>query len=276
MCFVAGTQVSLASGETKNIEDVEVGELVKAYNEITKQIVNRPVEEVLHHESKVSDLYTFHFDGKSVTSNDEHRFFLPNEDSYASASEIYFRWKLGYKAAFLNESNVKVPVEQIDVRTENVPLFNLHVRGQYDRDASVPEVFRTANHNYFAGGVLAHNVKNCGGFSACTTCKDAAFSCGSSNQICDLNRDVMLCDFKNLTAKNTFCSCVDAAVGAVEDCACSPPGPTCLGVPMPAASGGPLGCAGGPWNYACEPAQWECEATGWTWKLGVCSMVPCI
>ena len=42
-CFIAGTKIWMEDGTEKNIEDVQVGEVVQSYNVVTKQIENRPV-----------------------------------------------------------------------------------------------------------------------------------------------------------------------------------------------------------------------------------------
>lgn len=212
-CFVAGTQVTLKSGKTKAIEDIVVGEEVQTYDEVAHEVTHSPVEEVLAHEEKLSELYTFHYDGKQLTSNDQHRLFLPREGSYFSAAEIYHKWRRGEKITFLNARNSEVAVTKIEVRHEAIRLYNLHVKGRYDSGPKTTdyEFLHFANHNYFANGVLAHNVKWCGGMSGGTAVHDAAMACESvgpsGNDICNLGWNVMKCSFQTPADLNAFNAC---------------------------------------------------------------------
>src|SRR6185312_4655288 len=83
LCFVAGTPVLMADGSSKNIEDVQLGDLVKTFDESTGQMTVSPVIEVFHHPVRINTLYTLTLsNGKSVTSNDIHPYFLPDENTY--------------------------------------------------------------------------------------------------------------------------------------------------------------------------------------------------
>ncbi len=156
-CFVAGTQITLADGRTKSIEDVEIGEVIQTYDEISQTMQDRPVTETFHHASKESTLYTFEYDNTSFTSNDIHLIYLPKENNYLSAKDIYTRWKKGEVVYFLNRENILVKVNNIQEKRENLPLYNLHVNGVYDTG----EIYdsRKPNHNYFANGIVVHNYK---------------------------------------------------------------------------------------------------------------------
>ena len=46
-CFVAGTQILMADGSSKNIEDIQPGDLVRSYNIDTRQFENRAVTTVM-------------------------------------------------------------------------------------------------------------------------------------------------------------------------------------------------------------------------------------
>ena len=45
-CFPAGTQITMSDGSYKNIEDIQVNDLVKVFNEETKQVKIAPVKEI--------------------------------------------------------------------------------------------------------------------------------------------------------------------------------------------------------------------------------------
>jgi hypothetical protein len=142
----------MSNGKTKSIEDIQVGESIKSYDETTGEIVSRPVEKAIHHETKIQQLYTFSYNNESVTSNDIHPFYLPKEQRYQQASEIYDRWMNGEEIEFLDTNKQRVRVTKIVHTSQNVPVYNLHITGKYDANGNV-----TDNHNYFVNDVLVHN-----------------------------------------------------------------------------------------------------------------------
>ena len=48
-CFVEGTQVTLTDGSTKNIEDIQVNDLVLSYNKDISKLESKQVTKLLHH-----------------------------------------------------------------------------------------------------------------------------------------------------------------------------------------------------------------------------------
>ena len=43
-CFLPGTQINLANGSYKNIEDIQIGEIVKVFNEETQEYEYHSIE----------------------------------------------------------------------------------------------------------------------------------------------------------------------------------------------------------------------------------------
>src|SRR6185312_13559701 len=110
-CFVAGTQVTMADGSTKAIEDIKVGEKILTYDEVRNRQVISPVVDVFHHTEKDSDLYTMTLDnGTHITSNDVHPFFLADYHQYESAARIYDLWAQGSEIHLLSSKNHSVTV----------------------------------------------------------------------------------------------------------------------------------------------------------------------
>jgi intein/homing endonuclease len=156
-CFIGGTQVTLADGKTKNIEDVIVGEKIQTYDESKKAITVSPVEEVFHHEEKLDELYTFEFSNDSkVTSNDVHLFYSVKDQNYFSAKSLYTRWARGENILVLSDKKDVLEVKNIEQSHKKVKLYNLHVISPYNKDSPMNRV----GHNYFANGVLVHNAKD--------------------------------------------------------------------------------------------------------------------
>ena len=57
-CFLPGTKILMADGTTKNIEDIKVGDLVKAFDEKTGEIKTAKVTKVFHHsKEEMGDYY---------------------------------------------------------------------------------------------------------------------------------------------------------------------------------------------------------------------------
>lgn len=158
-CFVAGTQITLDTGKTKSIEDIAVGEIVRTYDEISKTFIDRPVTETFHHTERLQKLYTFEYGDQTLISNHIHRIYLPVNDIYISAEEIYKKWKNGEEIYFLNDqTHTPVKVHNIQVEDKVVPVYNLHVSGIHDRDDTLID-YTLPNHNYIANGVVVHNAK---------------------------------------------------------------------------------------------------------------------
>jgi len=69
-CFLAGTEVLMADGSYKNIERVKVGDLVRSYEEKTKEFVSCKVAKVFHHTpEEMTDYYLVINDALKVTPN---------------------------------------------------------------------------------------------------------------------------------------------------------------------------------------------------------------
>ena len=101
--------------------------------------------------------FCFEYTNTSVTSNDIHLIYLPKEDTYRSAKEIYNLWKSGEKITLLDANKKLVSLNHMTVKREKVPLYNLHVDGIYD-EGGIRD-YHKPNHNYFANGILVHNEK---------------------------------------------------------------------------------------------------------------------
>ena len=232
-CFVAGTPVSMADGSNKAIESVQVGEKILTYDELTDQQTISPVVQVYHHPEKVDDLYMMTLsDGTSVTSNGVHPYFLPDYHQYASAEQIYLQLNRGGELRLLTNKNKIVSITHIDKTTKSVKLYNLHVTSIYDHDG----VQAKYGHNYFAGGVLVHNLKCNNG------CNNEAYG----DQCCTTYGGTSVLTnntapfFNNLTANCTISPALAAAVNA-----CVAAGVAINPDDVCSSSPGSSGCSGG-------------------------------
>jgi hypothetical protein len=77
-CFVAGTKVLIVEGSTKNIEDIQVGDVVKSWNEITNKVedskvvkLNQPVHD---------DMLVIRFSNDVVNENTfDHPYYVKDK-----------------------------------------------------------------------------------------------------------------------------------------------------------------------------------------------------
>jgi hypothetical protein len=85
-CFVAGTDVLLADGSSKRIEDVETDDEVMAYNPETNQTEkSRVVRAYVHEDKPTYDVVVE--GGEKVTATDEHPFMVEGK-GYTPVDEL--------------------------------------------------------------------------------------------------------------------------------------------------------------------------------------------
>jgi hypothetical protein len=138
-CFVAGTAIVLASGSTKAIENIKVGDYVKSYNESTGKVENKRVLQTF--ENTVTELTKITTsDGQEIVATPGHKFFANNK--WVSAEDL----RAGDILVNVNGQKVIVEAIQHEILEKPVKVYNFEVEG---------------NHNYFVGdndGVLVHNA----------------------------------------------------------------------------------------------------------------------
>ncbi|CAM5388687.1 polymorphic toxin-type HINT domain-containing protein [Streptomyces griseorubiginosus] len=90
-CFLAGTDVLMADGSTKNIEDVKVGDEVKATDPRTGESGSRKVTHLIitEHDKHFSELSIATGDGiEKLTATFEHPFWSPSEGDWVDAGAL--------------------------------------------------------------------------------------------------------------------------------------------------------------------------------------------
>ena len=133
-CFVAGTEILLANGDVKNIEDIEVGEEVLTFNLDTNSTEAGQVGELKKHD--VKGVVQINLEGISITCTPEHPFYTNGE--WVNAGDL----KEG--DVCLNSVGEEVVVTKvISSPLAEVEVFNL---------LNVSD-----NHNFYANGILVHN-----------------------------------------------------------------------------------------------------------------------
>jgi len=133
-CFVAGTIISLANGDYKNIEDVQAGEEVMSYNESKGEHEPAIVGDIKARE--VDSIIRLVFaNGNIIKTTEEHPFYV--NGGWVKANEL----RITDVAKSLDGSEVAITgIEHI---TEPHTVYNL-------LDVS-------GNSNFYAGEILVHN-----------------------------------------------------------------------------------------------------------------------
>jgi RHS repeat-associated protein len=138
LCFAAGTLVAMADGSEKPIEEVEKGDIVKAYDLESDEVVEREVLETFEN-------YTYYWvdvvaDGDSVSATRGHQFWVESDKQWIEASHLEVGMSIRLKDGRV------VPVESVAIRELEEPeaTFNFIVEDE---------------HNYYVGedGILVHN-----------------------------------------------------------------------------------------------------------------------
>ena len=148
-CFVDGTEVTLANGDVKNIEDVEQRDEVLTLNEKSGQQESKTVYGVIS--AKHNDIieYTLE-DGTKVSSTYDHPYFVDglalkafNPDKTASLYGLEVE-KIEIGDVLIKVDGSKSAIKDIDA-------------GLLDADIQTTTLRIEDNHNFYANGILVHN-----------------------------------------------------------------------------------------------------------------------
>ena len=147
-CFVAGTEISLASGDVKNIEDIQVGDLVLTYNHETNEIEHKEVEQVIH--KNVDSTVKYVFDNGDVLECTLDHPLYSIAGQYVSykpeQSKLQYGLEVGQTEVgtkILLQDGSSLEIVSIEEKQGKVTVYNLH---------DVKD-----NHNFFANKMLVHN-----------------------------------------------------------------------------------------------------------------------
>ncbi|CAM3768453.1 MafB-like protein [Flavobacterium branchiophilum] len=136
-CFPAGTLIQTQHG-TKPIEDIQIGDLVWAYDEDTNTTALQPVVDIMENETDHTiSLYT---ETEVIETTATHPFYT--QDGWKDASEL----QAGDQIKTQNHENVEITATQFNYEPKKVYNFTV---GNF--------------HTYFVGlrAWLVHNAKKC-------------------------------------------------------------------------------------------------------------------
>jgi hypothetical protein len=158
-CFVAGTQINMADGTTKNIEDVEVGEYILGYSGPNKVLgLHRPLIKTELPNGSYVNL-------KLVSLNNEPYFFT--EDHFFASTDG--TWKsmnpelseLLHKEAIEHDDLIITQMEigdELIMINKNIIITSLKLKEE-DPNTQLYNFVLDNDHTYYANGYLVHNKK---------------------------------------------------------------------------------------------------------------------
>jgi YD repeat-containing protein len=154
-CFVAGTDITMADGTTKAIENVAVGEKVFTYN-IAKQLVETGVvQEVTVTEH--TELVTIAFDNHtSNTNTPDHPYFVKSK-GWCSYNPEKTKSNYGLNASKLEIGDLVLHLKANN-KLEAVIIKKITPISKKQKTYNLHKVSK--NHDYFANGILVHNKSN--------------------------------------------------------------------------------------------------------------------
>ena len=152
-CFDAGMRVLMADGTYKNIEDVEVGDMVMSLNEDTGEYVAQRVKATIINKNSTDLVYVNLSNGVQIGMRAYHP--LLTTEGWKSLRPEYAETKIDVGTVELLEvgdtivgfeENVTVVSVEQRPEVENYYTYNLSVEGY---------------HNYIVEGIVVHNATVC-------------------------------------------------------------------------------------------------------------------
>jgi hypothetical protein len=135
-CFLTGTQVTLQNGVTKNIEDIQVGDLVLSYNKNTFELESKKVTKLLHH---TKDEYL----GNNYWIINKNLKVTPNHPVYTNNGiKLLKSLKIG---DMLTDDKLQ------SVRIDSIDIVNQKVEQYYNFEVK-------DNNNYFVENYLVSSI----------------------------------------------------------------------------------------------------------------------
>ncbi len=152
ICLTAGTKILMADGDTKNIEDIEVGDEVLSYNVEKQKLEKTKVEGLASYISK--SVYNINDGLLEITDN--HPIFVFKEskqlgwsainpkEAFSAYNKKSMQLKIG-DILFSSEGKA-VEIKSIEKTSGEVKVYTFGVNSEA--------------HSYFANGLLVHNSNN--------------------------------------------------------------------------------------------------------------------
>ena len=150
-CFVAGTPVLLADMSIKNIENIQVNDLVMTYNEKIQRFESQPVLQVFTHINNINRTYKIYLSNNTVLQLTPEHPLLSNTGWKSISGGILFN----------------LPIAQLNVGDkllgydDNVIIIDIqYINDNINRTVYNLEIAHT--HTYIVNNIIVHNDKASG------------------------------------------------------------------------------------------------------------------
>jgi len=150
-CFVDGTEVTLASGDVKNIEDIKQGDEVLTLNETTGEQESKVVYGILT--PKHNDLVTYTLeDGTVITSTYDHPYYVDGlELKSFNPVKTNSLYNIGREVGKIEKGDVLI-------KADGSKSAIVHIDAELKENDVQTTIIRVVdNFNFYANGILVHN-----------------------------------------------------------------------------------------------------------------------
>ena len=150
ICFVAGTKILIADGSTKNIEDIEVGDIVLSWNEDTNQLQSSKVVKLI--QPVHDDMLVIRFSNDVVNENTFVHPYYVKDKGWCSYSPTLTKERYDIDSELLEVGDICYfnngeELEEVEISSikENWGEVQTYI---FELDN---------NYTFFANGILTHN-----------------------------------------------------------------------------------------------------------------------
>ena len=150
ICFVAGTKILIADGSTKNIEDIEVGDIVLSWNEDTNQLQSSKVVKLI--QPVHDDMLVIRFSNDVINENTFDHPYYVKDKGWCSYSPTLTKERYDINSELLEVGDICYfnngeELEEVEISSikENWGEVQTYI---FELDN---------NYTFFANGILTHN-----------------------------------------------------------------------------------------------------------------------
>jgi hypothetical protein len=149
-CFIAGTQILMRNDATKNIEDIDVGDIVKSWNEITNKVEDSKVVKLI--QPVHDDMLVIRFSNDVVNENTFDHPYYVKDNGWCSHSPDLTKKRYDIDSELLEVGDICYfnngeELEEVEI------TFIGENRGEVQT-----YIFELDNnYTFFANGILTHN-----------------------------------------------------------------------------------------------------------------------
>lgn len=152
-CFIKGTEITLANGEQKKIENIVIGDEVLTYNVDTKKTESGLVENIVSPEHTKFVVFNFEKGIENVNTLD-HPYYIKDK-GWSSYDPKMTQIKYGLKVNKVQIGDTFLLFNKETKEIDEIKLLSQKLLSKTQKTFNLDKVSK--NHNFFANGILVHN-----------------------------------------------------------------------------------------------------------------------